>query len=182
MLSGTLIGVLALGATLLIAVSWKWCLPRVVATLICALAVAAGVAAGLWMDAAALPPPATFTLTVAIQLVVYLSALAYRFYRDPDCVPPSDPSAGVFAGGWKSHLRSQDRAGQPSAVKQARVAPRPGRIDPDTPGRSRTLADRDFHGLHRRSREPCSDCWPGSTFPASTRTISFPARAQRPST
>ena len=95
MLSGTVIGALVLGATLLVAVSWKWCLPRGMAAHICALAVAGGVAAGLWMDAAALPPLATFALTVATQLVVYLAALAYRFYRDPDRVPPSDPSAVV---------------------------------------------------------------------------------------
>jgi phosphatidylserine decarboxylase len=83
------------GAILLVAVSWKWCLPRNIAAIICAVAVATGAAAGLSIDAAAVPPLATFTLTVVVQLVVYLAALAYRFYRDPERAAPSDPAAVV---------------------------------------------------------------------------------------
>lgn len=87
--------VLLLGICLLAALSWKWCLPTRISSLIILLATIGAVAFGsilvLWnptlpLMAVALP---------AAQLFIYAGSLLYRFYRDPERVPPSEPGVLV---------------------------------------------------------------------------------------
>ncbi len=80
---------------LLVALSWKWCLPVRAAGPILMLAAAAGglVAAKARADHWALIPALGGVWTVT--LAVYVGGILYRFYRDPERTPPADPRAIV---------------------------------------------------------------------------------------
>lgn len=86
------VGLLA-GVVLLAAMSWKWCLPARISAIIIALGALIGGVAGWLMNRAGFPPLVLLCAVPVIQLAVYVAALAWRFYRDPERVPPSDPGA-----------------------------------------------------------------------------------------
>jgi len=84
---------LVVGAVLLAAMSWKWCLPARISAIIIALGALAGAVGGWLMNRWGLPPLVLLCGVPAIQLAVYVGAIAWRFYRDPERVPPADPCA-----------------------------------------------------------------------------------------
>lgn len=86
---------LVVGAGLLAAVSWKWCLPARASGLIIALGVLVAGGTGWFLSRSGLPVLLLLGVVPAVQLVVYVAVLAYRFYRDPERVPPTDPAAVV---------------------------------------------------------------------------------------
>ncbi|MCX8089444.1 MAG: phosphatidylserine decarboxylase [Verrucomicrobiae bacterium] len=83
------------GVALLAALSWKWCLPARSVGPIVALAAVAGVLVGLWARGAGWSLIAALAGIGSAELVVYVGAILYRFYRDPERTPPSDPRAIV---------------------------------------------------------------------------------------
>ncbi len=103
----TLLSLLA-GGTLLAGLSHKWRLPRREASALIVLAtlVASAGAALLWRSRprsqARMLPVSTFLGQVSL----YLGGLLWRFYRDPQRVPPADPLALVSpADGTISYVR-----------------------------------------------------------------------------
>lgn len=83
------------GVALLLALSWKWCLPTRVVGAILAVAAAAGGLVGAWGRTASWPPLLLLLAIGGAQLGVYVGAILYRFYRDPERTPPPDPRAIV---------------------------------------------------------------------------------------
>lgn len=83
------------GVALLLALSWKWCLPTRAVGPILAVAAAAGGLVGAWGRTATWPPLLLLLAVGGAQLGVYVGAILYRFYRDPERTPPPDPRAIV---------------------------------------------------------------------------------------
>lgn len=87
--------VLLLGVCLLAAFSRKWCLPVGISSLIISFATAgAAICGALLARWGAQTVVMTFGL-LAVQLFVYSGCVLYRFYRDPERVPPSEPGVLV---------------------------------------------------------------------------------------
>lgn len=83
------------GVVLLAALSWKWCLPARAAAPIVTLAAACGALAVAGARAGHWPWLPALALVGGAELAVYVGAILYRFYRDPERTPPSDPRAIV---------------------------------------------------------------------------------------
>lgn len=83
------------GVALLAALSWKWCLPVRAVGPIIALAAAAGALVGAGVRGANWTLIPTLAVVAGAELAVYLGAILYRFYRDPERTPPADPQAVV---------------------------------------------------------------------------------------
>ena len=80
-----------LGTLLLFLISWKWCLPRDRSAALIMLATTVGLAGGAALVRAGVTWPLTFLLTGVLQGCIYIGALMWLFYRDPDRVVPDEP-------------------------------------------------------------------------------------------
>lgn len=89
---GTGIG---LGVVLLGAASIKWCIQPRFTVLILALGALVGLLGGMLAGRSAWPQFVVFLVVMALQFAFYVGFIAWRFYRDPERMPPADSSAIV---------------------------------------------------------------------------------------
>lgn len=88
----TVILAVGLGSLLLVLISLKWCLPRGRSTILIVLAASVGLAGGAVLMWIGVTWPLTFLLIGVLQACIFIGALTWLFYRDPDRVAPDEPS------------------------------------------------------------------------------------------
>jgi phosphatidylserine decarboxylase len=84
---------LSVGIALMAALSWKWGLPARLMTCLILLATALGALTALMLARSGSAVYVMLLVTLLIQLGAYVAFIAYRFYRDPERVAPTDPSS-----------------------------------------------------------------------------------------
>jgi phosphatidylserine decarboxylase len=107
------IGAIVLGSLALGLMSEKWCLPKNRSALIISLSALLACGCGLVLTRAGLAWPATFVLTGISQLAVFVGAVLWLFYRDPERIVPPNPGLVVSpADGTVIYVRRLE-AGEP---------------------------------------------------------------------
>jgi len=91
----TLATVLLVGICLLAALSRKWCLPAGVSGLIILWATLGAAILGAVLQRSNIPGWVCGLGLLVAQISIYAVILLYRFYRDPERVPPDDPGVMV---------------------------------------------------------------------------------------
>ena len=107
------IGAIILGSFALGLLSWKWCLLKNWSPTIMILSVPPAFGFGLLLCQAGFAWFATFALTGICQVAVFVGAVLWLFYRDPERIVPPDPGLVVSpADGTVIYLRRL-AAGEP---------------------------------------------------------------------
>ncbi len=114
---GLLIGLLTLGPLAL-----KWDLPlRVAIPAAMLIGLASGLMAGAFGAAQGLPLPVTAVLTAILSGLIAASLLLWRFFRDPERVPPPDENAILApADGKIIYVKTIEKGSVPFSEKQGR--------------------------------------------------------------
>ena len=87
--------ILLLGLCLMAALSRKWCLPAGISSLIISLATIGAAGCSSIIARWNAPMLVMAVGLLVAQLFIYGTGILYRFYRNPDRVPPSEPGVLV---------------------------------------------------------------------------------------
>lgn len=116
-LSGLLIGLL-----ILVPLALKWDLPlRTALPAAVPIGLVSGALAGWMGSARSLPLPAVMVLTAILTLLIAIGLLLWRFFRDPERMPPANEQAILApADGKIIYIKTIEKGCVPYAEKQGR--------------------------------------------------------------